>query len=155
MSARLAGFPAYVSLSRLTTRSSGCSRRTWRTKLLPMKPAPPVTTSFIGAGAARPAQAVGGLFEMLRGSAQRCLSPAARLGSSARDLPHIRPAEVPRQPTLVTRRRIGGKVHVGEIHDAPATVREIAHAMRDARRDDQQPRGAVAEHHTLSHALGA
>src|SRR6267142_2284837 len=45
-SARFAGFPAYVSLSRLTTRSSACVARTWRMKLEPMNPHPPVTRSF-------------------------------------------------------------------------------------------------------------
>src|SRR5437667_6643979 len=43
MSRRFAGFPAYVSLSRLMTRASGRSRSSRSMKLLPIKPLPPVT----------------------------------------------------------------------------------------------------------------
>src|SRR5215468_10970934 len=113
MSARLAGFPAYVSLSRLTTRSSGCSRSTWRTKLLPMKPAPPVTTSFMSV-------------------------------STSCHFPNVFAGEVPRQPTLVARRRLGREVHVGEIDDATTPLADIAHAVGDARRNEQEARGVVA-----------
>src|SRR5580658_7074438 len=41
---RLCSLPAYVSLSRTTTESSGWSRRVIRTNSLPMNPAPPVTS---------------------------------------------------------------------------------------------------------------
>ena len=42
-SARFGRFPAYVSRSTATTRSSGWVGRQWRTKFEPMKPAAPVT----------------------------------------------------------------------------------------------------------------
>src|SRR6185436_16937636 len=47
-SARFAGLAAYVSLSRLTTETFPArDSRTWRMKLDPMKPQPPVTKSFM------------------------------------------------------------------------------------------------------------
>src|SRR6187402_1996825 len=42
-SCRFSRRPAYVSLSRVVTRQSGCCASANRTKLLPMNPAPPVT----------------------------------------------------------------------------------------------------------------
>src|SRR6266568_2930190 len=42
MSRRFAGFPAYVSLSRLMTRASAWPLSSRRMKLLPIKPLPPV-----------------------------------------------------------------------------------------------------------------
>jgi len=40
---RLARLPAYVRLSKLTTRTFGSDSSRWWIKLLPMKPQPPVT----------------------------------------------------------------------------------------------------------------
>src|SRR5438128_10622629 len=91
-------------------------------KLLPMNPAPPVTSSFI-------------------------LAP--------RDLPDVLAGEVPREPTLVARRRLGREVQVGEVDDASGRLPEVAHAVRDAGRDQEQARAAVAEHDALARALGA
>src|SRR2546426_437972 len=85
-------------------------------KLLPMNPAPPVTSSFI-------------------------LAP--------RDLPDVLAGEVPREPTLVARRRLGREVQVGEIDDASRPLREVAHAVGDAGGDQEQARAAVAEHDAL------
>src|SRR5207237_9125215 len=81
-------------------------------KLLPMNPAPPVTSSFI---------------------------------SAPRHLPDVFAREVPRQTTLVARRRLRREVQVGEINDAAGALAEIAHAVRDAGRDDEQSRRAGAE----------
>src|SRR5437870_608465 len=80
-------------------------------KLLPMNPAPPVTSSFI-------------------------LAP--------RDLPDVLAGEVPREPTLVARRRLGREVQVGEIDDASRPLREVAHAVGDAGGDQEQARAAPA-----------
>src|SRR5439155_1576187 len=68
-------------------------------KLLPMNPAPPVTSSFI---------------------------------SAPRHLPDVFAREVPRQTTLVARRRRRRGVQVGEMNDAAGALAEIAHAVRDA-----------------------
>src|SRR5213080_3071275 len=91
-------------------------------KLLPMNPAPPVTSSFI---------------------------------SAPRNLPDVFAREVPRQTTLVARRRLRREVQIGEINDAAGALAEIAHAVRDAGRDDEQSGRAVAEHEPLPGAVGA
>src|SRR5258708_6427448 len=43
---RFSSRPAYVSLSSVVTRQSSCAARAYRTKLDPMKPAPPVTRTL-------------------------------------------------------------------------------------------------------------
>src|SRR5207245_10019148 len=57
------------------------------------------------------------------------MNPAPPVTSSfilaPRDLPDVLAGEVPREPTLVARRRLGREVQVGEIDDASRRLREV------------------------------
>src|SRR4029453_8164089 len=75
---RFSSRPAYVSLSSVVTRQSECADTAWRTKLEPMKPAPPVTrTSTIFA---RP---------VVRQRTVRRDSALVRLGAVVRLVRHV------------------------------------------------------------------
>src|SRR6266545_859294 len=60
-------------------------------------------------------------------------------------VPNARASEVPGQPPLVALARRGLELHVDEIDDAPPRCREVPHAVRHARRNAHEARGAVAQ----------
>src|SRR6266849_3333464 len=75
------------------------------------------------------------------------------VGLSAHDVPDARPREIPRQPSLVG---LGGgrlELRVDEIDDPPPRGREVLHAMRHARRNTHEARGAVAQDEPPRHLL--
>src|SRR5262249_10583165 len=96
-------------------------------KLEPMKPAPPVTTSFT-----------------------RAPSSTSTLGG----FPDVRPGKVPRQPPFVTLRRLRREVQIREIDDPARGRRDVAQAVGHARRDPKEPGRPVAEHHTHASTFG-
>src|SRR5262245_12266674 len=96
-------------------------------KLEPMKPAPPVTTSFT-----------------------RSPSSTSTLGG----FPDIRPGKVPRQPPFVTLRRLRREVEIREIDDPARGRRHVAKAVGHPWRNPKEPGGAVTEHESHAHAFG-
>src|SRR3990167_1773002 len=66
-------------------------------------------------------------------------------GLSPHDVPDARAGGVPRQSPLVALGRGRLELHVDEIDDAAARRREVLHAVRHARRNAHEARGAVAQ----------
>src|SRR5215467_6728298 len=96
-------------------------------KLEPMKPAPPVTTSFT-----------------------RSPSSTSTLGG----FPDVRPGKVPWQPSFVTLRRLRREVEIREIDDPARGRRHVAKAVGHPRGNPKEPGVAVTEHETHTHAFG-
>src|SRR5262245_7367714 len=96
-------------------------------KLEPMKPAPPVTTSFT-----------------------RSPSSTSTLGG----FPDVRAGKIPRQSAFVTLRRLGREVEIRQV-DHPARLRRhVPKAVGHPGRNPQEPGRAVTEHDTHAHAFG-
>src|SRR6266849_4129733 len=74
-------------------------------------------------------------------------------GLSPHDVPDARPGEVPGQPSLVGLGCGRAELHVDEVDDAPPRGREVLHAMRHARRNAHEARGAVAQDEPPRHLL--